>query len=169
MLEPSRAQADELLPGVALDQCDVPGVAWVLPLITPRLAASGDACAMLECANELASAAGETASSRGAGGEERPAAEVALEWVESAIAAVAAAPAAEAAQLALGGCAAHQLLERKAELLLQLGRPAAASESYEAASEAALEAGKAKIAMRLQAKAAECAPEEEEEEEGAAD
>jgi CO/xanthine dehydrogenase FAD-binding subunit len=85
---------------------------------------------------------------------------LALRWVDAALVAVEAAPADEQASLALGGCAPHQLLTRKAELQLAVGEPAAASETYEAASEAALEAGKTKVAMRLQALAAECAPDE---------
>ena len=67
----------------------------------------------------------------------------------------------EKADLAMGRCALYQLYERQAELCRQAGDDRAASESYASASEAALEAGKTKIAMTLQAKSEECAPQDE--------
>ena len=53
--------------------------------------------------------------------------------------------------LQLGGCAPYALYQRLAELQLESGDEGGAGESYEYAAEAAMEAGKAKIAMKLQA------------------
>ena len=53
-----------------------------------------------------------------------------------------------------------QLHTRHAEICKQLGDLAAAAASYEAASEAALEAGQPKLGMKLQALAEGCAPDE---------
>ena len=102
---------------------------------------------MLETANEI-------------GEQDEAAARKAAAWVSAAIEAVARAPAAIQTELALGGCAAHQLHARLAELQRAAGEGGLAAESYEAASEAALEAGKAKLAMKYSGLAAECAPDE---------
>ena len=61
----------------------------------------------------------------------------------------------------LGGTARYQLLERLAELLADSGDTAAAAEQFEAASEAAMEAGKTKLAMKLADRAAQLAPEDD--------
>ena len=52
-------------------------------------------------------------------------------------------------------------LERLAELLADSGDTAAAAEQFEAASEAAMEAGKTKLAMKLSDRAAQLAPEDD--------
>lgn len=62
-----------------------------------------------------------------------------------------------AQELSLGGCAVHKLLSRRAELLLGAGDAAAASALYEEASDAAMEAGLAKLGMKYAEKAAICA------------
>ena len=132
---------DELLPGVRLtagSQLDQLGE-WLVPVLTARLAASGDATAMLETANDIAAAGEDGATNRAAA------------WVQAAIDAVGRAPAALRTELQLGGCAAHQLYERLAELQLKDGDEAAAGSSYESAAEAAMEAGKPKQSMKLQA------------------
>ena len=61
----------------------------------------------------------------------------------------------------LGGTARYQLLERLAELLADSGDTAAAAEQFEAASEAAMEAGKTKLAMKIADRAAQLAPEDD--------
>ena len=85
----------------------------------------------------------------------------AAEWVQAAIHAAASAPPSQQTELALGGCAAHQLYERLAELQLAAGDEAKAGESYAAAAEAAMEAGKAKAAMKLQMLAEQYAVEDD--------
>ena len=141
--------SDELLPGVRLEAGDELDAlaSWLVPVLTARLALSGDATAMLETANALAAVEG---------GEVR-----AAEWVQAAIHAAASAPPSQQTELALGGCAAHQLYERLAELQLAAGDEAKAGESYAAAAEAAMEAGKAKAAMKLQMLAEQYAVEDD--------
>ena len=130
--------ADELLPGVCLDSPSDELQAWIVPVLTTRLAHSGDATAMLEAANNLAASGANNAPVRAAA------------WVHAALEAVAKAPAKQQIELQLGGCAPYSLYQRLAELQLEGGDEVAAGESYAAASEAAMEAGKAKIAMKLQ-------------------
>ena len=145
--------ADELMPGVSLSGENLEKLgAQYLPRLNARLAAAGDACAMLELANQLAAHEADEAA----------AARRALKWIDAALTvAVQATSDEEKADLAMGRCALYQLYERQAELCRQVGDDRAASESYASASEAALEAGKTKIAMTLQAKSEECAPQDE--------
>ena len=145
--------ADELMPGVSLSGENLEKLgAQYLPRLNARLAAAGDACAMLELANQLAAHEADEAT----------AARKALGWIDAALSVAAQATSdEEKADLAMGRCALYQLYERQAELCRQAGDDKAASESYASASEAALEAGKAKLAMTLQAKSEECAPQDE--------
>jgi len=64
-------------------------------------------------------------------------------------------------QDSLGGCALYQCLEKLGHLQLANQDAAGASESFSEAAEAAMEAGKTKLAMRLSALAEEHACEEE--------
>jgi hypothetical protein len=141
------------MPGVSLSGENLEKLgAQYLPRLNARLAAAGDACAMLELANQLAAHEADEAA----------AARRALGWIDAALTvAVKATSDEEKADLAMGRCALYQLYERQAELCRQAGDDRAASESYASASEAALEAGKTKIAMTLQAKSEECAPQDE--------
>ena len=132
------------------DQADLE---WLVPVLTARLAASGDPTAMLETANEVAARGG---GDEGGGGG----AALAAEWVQAALDAVARAPPSQQTDLALGGCAPYRLYERLAELRLATGDEQAAGAAYEAAAEAAMEAGKAKVAMKLQALAEQYAGED---------
>ena len=146
-------RADELLPGVSLSGENLEKLgAQYLPRLNARLAAAGDACAMLELANQLAAHEADEAT----------AARKALKWIDAALAVAAQATSdKEKADLAMGCCALYQLYERQAELCRQVGDDRAASESYASASEAALEAGKARLAMTLQTKSEECASRDE--------
>jgi hypothetical protein len=141
--------ADELLPGVRLMDSEVSACAAHVPTLTVRLAASGDATAMLETANADAALGGDEALRRAA------------RWVQAAIDAVGRASEKDQAELRLGGCALFQLLQRLAELQADLGDTTAAAASYEAASEAAMEEGKTKAAMKLSALAEQYAGEGE--------
>ena len=133
--------ADVLLPGVSLAAGGEAALEKLLPSLTARLAAAGDVAAMVEVAN-AAAADGRAAA--------------AAAWVRLALEQEGGGDAA-----GLGGTARYQLLERLAELLADSGDTAAAAEQFEAASEAAMEAGKTKLAMKLADRAAQLAPEDD--------
>ena len=134
---------DELLPGVSLDGADADAVAWLLPLLSARLAAAGDIGAMLEAADAAAAGGGSPVG-----------------WLKRAVEAEAACSDAVRAELGMAGCARHQLLAKLGDAQRAADELAAAAASYEEAAEAAMEAGKAKLSMKYSALAEECAPEE---------
>ena len=134
---------DELLPGVRPSDDYAPHASTLLPLISARLAASGDVASMVEAA-DAASAAGDASLAAG--------------WLKAA---VEAGPAADAMSMATKP---HALLTKLAELQLEAGDVAEAAASFSAASEAAMEAGNMKASMKLADRAAALEPEEEEEE-----
>ena len=141
--------ADEVLHGVRMASPeDVAAVASVMPQVTALLAMAGEADAMAETA-ALESAAGHG--------------KAAVAWMAAAVRKAEREGDAAQHMLAMSGCASYQLLERLAELQLrELGDEgaAAAAESFEAAAEAPLEAGKMKLYQRLGALAAQHAPDE---------
>jgi hypothetical protein len=89
----------------------------------------------------------------------------ALAWLSAAVEKYDASSAEEQATLAQYGCARHQLLQKLGDACREAGQRARAAEAYQEASEAAMEAGKTKISMKLAALAEEMGEEEEEEEE----
>ena len=138
--------ASEVLVGVKMRESDLPLLEPWLKSVTLRLAAAGDIGAMLEMA----------------GGRDSDG----VAWLRAAVAKFDESTDEERSNLAAFGCARHQVLEKLGAALVEKGERAAASEAYQEASDAAMEAGKAKISMRL-ATLAEQFAEEEEEEDGA--
>ena len=145
--------ADELLPGMSLppDEAEAMG-AQHLPMLTRRLAAAGDPDAILTVAN------GEAAAGRP---------KQAAAWLQAAVdSATAAQEAAASSGSGMGmggsgmsslGASLHVLLEKLGDAQLEAGDPAAAAESLQAVSEAAMEAGKHKLAMKLSMRSEEVA------------
>lgn len=139
--------ASEVLVGVRLRESEVASLAEWLPKITLRLATAGDVSAMLEVADQ---AAGEGRNADGAA------------WLRAAVRKYDAMDEEEQAALAQFGYARYKLLEKLGDALAEAGKRAEAGEAYQEASEAAMEIGKAKISMKLAARAEEMAEEEEE-------
>ena len=161
--------ADELLPGMALPPAEAEAMgAQHLPMLTRRLAAAGDPDAILAVAN------GEAAAGRP---------KQAVAWLEAAVdgavdaqAAAAASPKGGGRGMGMGmgmgmggggvsslGASLHVLLEKLGDAQLAAGDPEAAAASLQAASEAAMEAGKMKLAMKLTMRSEEVAGMVEEE------
>jgi len=150
--------ASELLVGVKLREVDVPHVQWLLPHLTARLAAGGDVASMVELAATCADADSVSDS---------------VAWLRAALGAYDASSAEEQSALSQFGLSRYQLLQRQAETILKQPGPRSevrsqAAAAYEEASEAAMEAGKAKVAMKLSALAEDFGGEgDDDEEEGA--
>ncbi|KAL1507972.1 hypothetical protein AB1Y20_007576 [Prymnesium parvum] len=134
--------ASEVLPGVCLAKADEAVLKPFLARVNAKLAEVGDLSALVELAQSKAECG------------ELPQA------VELMRAAVAKASTSNE-QDSLGGCALYQCLEKLGHLQLANQDAAGASESFSEAAEAAMEAGKTKLAMRLSALAEEHACEEE--------
>ena len=133
--------ADELLAGVRLRDADVgPAAAELLTGVTRRLAAAGEVSAMAEAADASA-AAGDAAGGAA--------------WLRTAVARAEETPA-----QAVGACALHRLLTRLAELHVESGDRERAAADFEAAAEAANEAGNFKLGMKLAERAAALAPDD---------
>ena len=86
-------------------------IAHLLPALTARLAAAGDVSSMLEMANEA-----NTGKEDGIG------------WLRAAVSKFDAASNDEKMTLSQYGCAKHQLLQKLAEMLVDAGKRAEASE-----------------------------------------
>ena len=141
--------ASEVLVGVKMRSTEVEALAQWLPHITARLAAAGDVGAMIERAGML------NTSGRSADG---------LLWLRAAVQRFDEAGEEEQTTLTQFGCARYQLLQKLGDACAEAGERVAAGEAYQEASEAAMEAGRAKVSMKLAALAEEMGEEEEEEE-----
>ena len=137
--------ASEVLVGVALRDSDTASLAKWLPQITHRLAAAGDVGSMIDMG-------GQGQGDGGAG----------LEWLRAAVGCFDASSEEEQGTLAQFGCGRYQILQKLGDALCAAGRRGEAGDAYTEASEAAMEAGKAKVSMKLAAMAEEMMEEEEE-------
>ena len=139
--------ASEVLVGVKMRESDVKAMEekW-LHIVTQRLAHTGDVSSMIEMADADAKAGRCTEGA---------------DWLRAAVETYDAATNEERTNLNQYGCARYQLLQKFAELLKEGGKSAEAAAAYEDASEAAMNAGKAKMAMKLSALAEELAGDDE--------